>query len=129
MPKLMRFWDFKENKKHGLDPNLVSAYSPLPANWHCKKCDYRWPATIRSRARTPDACPFCDSHNVIIPGKNDVLTLLPDFANFYDFDITKQMELIFVNAVLLLPSQYIIGAKIAITNGMVQSPAESAQIY
>lgn len=32
MPKLMRFWDFKENKKHGLDPNLVSAYSPLPAN-------------------------------------------------------------------------------------------------
>lgn len=50
MPKLMRFWDFKENKKHGLDPNLVSAYSPLPANWHCKKCDYRWPATIRSRA-------------------------------------------------------------------------------
>lgn len=39
------------------------------------------------------------------------------------------MELIFVNAVLLLPSQYIIGAKIAITNGMVQSPAESAQIY
>lgn len=89
MPKLMRFWDFKENKKHDLDPNLVSAYSPLPANWHCKKCDYRWPATIRSRARTPDACPFCDSHNVIIPGKNDVLTLLPDFANFYDFDINE----------------------------------------
>ena len=89
IPKLMRFWDFKENKKHGLDPNLVSAYSPLPANWHCKKCDYRWPATIRSRARTPDACPFCDSHNVIIPGKNDVLTLLPDFANFYDFDINE----------------------------------------
>ena len=89
MPKLMRFWDFKENKKHGLDPNLVSAYSPLPANWHCKKCDYRWPATIRSRARTPDACPFCDSHNVIIPGKNDVLTLLPDFANFYDFDTNE----------------------------------------
>ena len=89
MPKLMRFWDFKENKKHGLDPNLVSAYSPLPANWHCKKCDYRWPATIRSRTRTPDACPFCDSHNVIIPGKNDVLTLLPDFANFYDFDTNE----------------------------------------
>lgn len=89
MPKLMRFWDFKENKKHGLDPNLVSAYSPLPANWHCKKCDYCWPATIRSRARTPDACPFCDSHNVIIPGKNDVLTLLPDFANFYDFDTNE----------------------------------------
>ena len=87
--KLMKFWDFEENKKLGLDPNLLSSHSAEDAKWRCKKCGYHWTAKIRSRNGASDGCPNCDAHNVIIPGINDVLTLVPEFSDYYDFETNE----------------------------------------
>lgn len=87
--KLMKFWDFEENKKLGLDPNLLSSHSADDAKWRCKKCGYHWTAKIRSRNGASDGCPNCDAHNVIIPGINDVLTLVPEFSDYYDFETNE----------------------------------------
>lgn len=85
IPKLAKYWDFKENKKEGLDINLTSAYSIDVAHWHCKKCGYKWSSSIKSRMNAIDACPCCDSGKAIVTGINDVLTVIPDFADIYDF--------------------------------------------
>ena len=85
----MKFWDFEENKKLGLDPNLLSSHSADDAKWRCKKCGYHWTAKIRSRNGASDGCPNCDAHNVIIPGINDVLTLVPEFSDYYDFETNE----------------------------------------
>ena len=87
--KLMKFWDFEGNKKLGLDPNLLSSHSADDAKWRCKKCGYHWTAKIRSRNGASDGCPNCDAHNVIIPGINDVLTLVPEFSDYYDFETNE----------------------------------------
>lgn len=61
--KLMKFWDFEENKKLGLDPNLLSSHSAEDAKWRCKKCGYHWTAKIRSRNGASDGCPNCKDRN------------------------------------------------------------------
>ena len=87
MPKLMRFWDFKKNHEIGLDPNTTSAHAKKQAFWRCEKCGYEWSVSIARRRISPDECPHCQSgySKAIKRGKNDVLTLLPEIAEIYDF--------------------------------------------
>ena len=91
--KLMKYWDFEKNTAIGLDPNTISAYSPEPAYWWCRKCGYKWPAQIRNRSAISDGCPFCDAHKVIIPGQNDILTLFPEFTDLFDVKSDAPLDL------------------------------------
>ena len=89
VPKLMRFWD---KEKNTLDPETVSSHSQKKAFWKCPDCGYEWQASIRSRSRTPDACPCCESGTAIRKGVNDFFTLLPEARDFYDFEKNKGID-------------------------------------
>jgi hypothetical protein len=64
-PDLMKIWDFKKNKKRGLDPYKISLASGLFAWWKCETstCGHHvWEAEIY-RMTNPERskCPFCFS--------------------------------------------------------------------
>ena len=90
-PDLLQFWDFKKNK--GMDANLTSAFSTVVANWKCKKCGYEWQGTIKGRHDANGKCPCCDSGTAIQKGVNDVVTLVPDIVNLYDFEKNAGLDI------------------------------------
>jgi len=83
IPELLEFWDFEKNTDK--DINLISAYSYELAHWKCKKCGYKWEASIKGRTGRNGKCPYCDGRkSVLYPGKNDVLTLCPSALKYFD---------------------------------------------
>ena len=48
--RLMAEWDWKENKKNGIDPHKLTIGSGKKANWVCQK-GHTWAASIYDRAR------------------------------------------------------------------------------
>ena len=72
-PELALEWSPRNEKK----PYEVGPGSHKKAIW-LGKCSHEWEASIRSRVKGT-GCPYC-SHNIVLPGFNDLETLFPDVA-------------------------------------------------
>lgn len=91
VPSLLRFWDFSKNAD--IDPNLTSANSNERAYWRCKDCGYTWSSTIRSRKQSSGLCPCCEGGTRILPGRNDVVSLVPDILSIFDANANPNIDL------------------------------------
>lgn len=77
---LVKKWDYKKNNDK--DVNLTSVHSYEQCFWHCKKCGYKWSESIKNMTIQKGSCPYCERETAIFPGKNDVLTLVPELTDF-----------------------------------------------
>lgn len=68
-------WSEKNNP---LKPTMVSVGSHKKVIWRCSK-GHEWRATVKSRTINNTGCPYC-SHNIILPGYNDLKTSFPEVA-------------------------------------------------
>lgn len=79
-PCLLKEWDYKKNEKM---PSEYSYGSGKKVFWICSTCGYSWQATINSRHKGA-GCPAC-AGNIVVPGKNDLLTMRPSIATEWDY--------------------------------------------
>ena len=79
-PALLREWDYEKNEKK---PSDYSYGSGEKVFWICSTCGYSWQATINSRHRGA-GCPAC-AGNILVSGKNDLLTMRPSIAAEWDY--------------------------------------------
>lgn len=84
--RLMLDWDYGKNK--GVNADFISIYSNRPFNWKCHTCGYEWPVSPAHRSRGHN-CPAC-SGQVIIEGKNDLLSQYPDIAKEWDYELNNK---------------------------------------
>lgn len=75
-PDLLEEWDYVKNGE--LNPEQVTPGTDIKAHWRCKKCGYLWISSIGDRSRG-HGCPNC-ANKVVIPGQNDLATLMPQLA-------------------------------------------------
>lgn len=87
-PKLALEWHPTNNNE--LLPTQVTSYNDKKIWWQCPKCNHAWEATIYSRTRLDCGCPSCSGH-VVIVGKNDLQTVLPEVAK--EWHPTKNADL------------------------------------
>ena len=80
-PDLMSEWDFKKNKK--IDPARLMPNSNKSVWWKCSKCGFEYKAFISNRNRGT-GCKQC-AGQVVISGKNDLLSLFPKIAKEWDY--------------------------------------------
>ena len=86
--KITKFWDFNKNKD--IDINMTSERErKLKVNWRCKKCGYEWQSTVNDRYESTGKCPCCECRHVILPGVNDVATLVPEIMTELDEEKNK----------------------------------------
>ncbi|MBQ2603066.1 MAG: hypothetical protein II583_06585, partial [Oscillospiraceae bacterium] len=79
-PSLLREWDYDKNEKL---PSDYSYGSGEKVFWICSTCGHSWQATINSRHRGA-GCPAC-AGNIVVAGKNDLLTMRPSLATEWDY--------------------------------------------
>ena len=79
----MEEWDWEENSKYNLNPNMLSIKSNKKAFWKCKK-GHSWRATIEKRA-SGRGCPYC-SNRKVLKGYNDLATTNKELLNEWDYN-------------------------------------------
>lgn len=72
-PSLAEEW----STKNKIEPTQVSVGSHKKVLWH-GKCGHEWTAVIKNRVRGA-GCPYC-SHNIVLPGFNDLASRFPNLA-------------------------------------------------
>lgn len=75
-PEMAKEWDYEEN-------GLLKPYEFLPSSnvkvyWKCRKCGYKWKASIGSR-KAGHNCPACAGKKPLV-GTNDLKTLYPEVS-------------------------------------------------
>ena len=80
-PDLAKEWDYENND--GKTPDQFTRGSNERINWICEKCGHRWCAKINGRTGG-DGCPCCTGR-VVVPGKNDLVTLKPELVKEWDY--------------------------------------------
>lgn len=83
VPKMMRFWDHEKNTE---DPALLSPGSKKTAFWKCPDCGYAWSSAIATRYAAKPLCPCHELKRAVSRGYNDILTIAPEAAKYYDFE-------------------------------------------
>ena len=73
-PELAKEWS---DKNLPLQPTMVGPGTHKKVIWR-GSCGHEWTASVRSRVRGT-GCPYC-SHNIVLPGFNDLQTLHPEVA-------------------------------------------------
>lgn len=73
-PELANEW-FDRN--YPLEPTMIGSGTHKKVFWK-GRCGHEWAASVRSRVRGA-GCPYC-SHNIILPGFNDLETAFPELA-------------------------------------------------
>ena len=73
-PELAKEWS---EKNLTLKPTMVGPGTHKKVIWR-GSCGHEWTASVRSRVRGT-GCPYC-SHNIVLPGFNDLQTLHPEVA-------------------------------------------------
>ena len=73
-PLLVKQW----SKKNKIKSTEVSIGSHKKVIWRCEK-GHEWETAVKSRTINKTGCPYC-SHNKVLAGFNDLVTLLPDIA-------------------------------------------------
>ena len=91
VPSLMKFWS--ERLNISISPNDIFPSSNTNVFWECPKCGYTWKQSPRQRKKHIDECPYCDLHAVLYVGHNDVLTLLPELARFFDAEAPENTDI------------------------------------
>ena len=74
---LMKEWDYEENNKLNINPNVVGVGSHTKAWWKCKK-GHSWQTEIKARV-SGIGCPYCVNKK-ILKGFNDFATAYPELA-------------------------------------------------
>ena len=88
-PDIAKQWDYKKNKP--LRPEqFYTGSSRLKVWWICPN-GHSWKATVASRTLNGTGCPIC-SNRKIIPGYNDLKTLKPDVANWWNFEKNGELK-------------------------------------
>ena len=77
-PHIAKEWDYEKNDNQ-LPENFYSG-STAKAWWRCSK-GHSWHAQVRTRKKY--GCPYC-AGNIVEPGVNDLLTLYPNVASWWD---------------------------------------------
>lgn len=75
-PRIAAEWNYEKNKK--LLPTEVFEVSGKKVWWRCEK-GHEWQATIASRTKKKNGCPYCAGQRLIY-GVNDIETQRPDIA-------------------------------------------------
>lgn len=78
-PDLLQDWSVKNT----ISPEEVTYGSRKRVTWLCHKCGYEWETTVKNRALSHRGCAVCSGKKVM-SGYNDVGTMHPELANFYD---------------------------------------------
>lgn len=86
-PLLEKEWDYDKNEGK---PSDYTYGSGKKAHWKCSTCGHSWYAQISSRAKGA-GCPAC-AGNVVVKGKNDLLTVRPDLALEWDYEKNKDVK-------------------------------------
>ena len=82
---LLDEWDYDENKKQGITPEIVAFKSNKKVSWICSKDKrHKWEATIFSRVEG-NGCPVCDGKKVIV-GVNDLTTTHKELCKEWDYE-------------------------------------------
>lgn len=89
VPALMRFWN---NDKNIRNPNTILINSSKRAFWICRNCGYEWQAIIRCQNEGSGKCKCCELFWVVKKGVSDMLTLLPELKDSYDFEKNKEID-------------------------------------
>ena len=80
-PELLNIWNYEENEKIGIFPNLVTSGSHHNVYWKCEK-QHIYMRTIREQVKNGE-CPIC-KHKKLLSGFNDVETLYPELSSFFN---------------------------------------------
>lgn len=87
VPKMMRFWDHEKNTE---DPASLSPGSKKTAFWKCPDCGYAWSSAIATRYAAKPLCPCHELKRAVSKGYNDILTIAPEAAKYYDFETNEK---------------------------------------
>lgn len=72
-PDLLKEWDYTENKKLGLEPEHVSAFSGKKAHWTCSLCGRKYKKIIRQKAGQGVGCRRCANKKPTSEKKEDAI--------------------------------------------------------
>lgn len=89
-PLMAAQWDHEANT---VPMDGISIYSRSPAHWRCPKCAFKWIDKPYNRQKTRCLCPHCETHQLVIPGIDDILTLHPAIAESFISDENKNINL------------------------------------
>ena len=81
-PELLKEWDYNRNER---DPYTILPNSNLKFWWKCSKCGYEYEQCASDRTNRKRGCPLC-SHQVLVPGTNDLATQFPEIAKEWNYD-------------------------------------------
>ena len=90
VPDLIKFWDHNKNT---LDPALTPSNSPERVFWICSNCGYEWCTAINMQINSTAKCKCCELHIVPRKGVSDVLTLVPEIVDSYNFEKNKSIDI------------------------------------
>lgn len=82
-PDLSLEWNYDKNGT--LTPEMFSANSDQKMWWKCKK-GHEWQASIKSRNKDGNKCPYCSNYYVLT-GYNDLKTLNPQLSQEWDYEL------------------------------------------
>ena len=81
-PDIAKSWYYRKNGK--LRPENFFVTSHKKVWWKCPK-GHHWQATIAARTHNGQGCPIC-ANRIILPGYNDLATLDPEIAKFWNYE-------------------------------------------
>lgn len=87
-PELLLEWNYEKNGS--LKPEYISYMSGKKVWWRCKDCGYEWQAVISSRY-VGNGCKAC-AGQILVVGKNDLLSQNPKLAKEWDYDKNKTIK-------------------------------------
>ncbi len=58
-PELLIDWDFEENAKKHIYPDMIQFNSSEKVKWICHECGYKWETSLRARTVTGSGCIQC----------------------------------------------------------------------
>ncbi|MCQ2499797.1 MAG: zinc-ribbon domain-containing protein, partial [Lachnospiraceae bacterium] len=81
IPHMLKMWDSERNTEN---PEDVSANLTEARSWRCPVCGYRWEVSPKSRYKGSGLCPCHEANKAIMPGVNDVLTVVSGLSALLD---------------------------------------------
>jgi len=89
-PELLLEWDYEKNKELGFDPKKITYGSHKKVFWICKKCGYKWEATINKRTMGRN-CPACAGHKIKLDDSNSLAYCYPELLLEWNYKKNKDL--------------------------------------
>jgi len=90
-PQLMSEWDWEENNKLFLDPNILTHGTSKRAHWICPK-GHKYLANISNRTISGSGCPYC-AGLLPVKGETDLATTHPQLIKEWDWEENNKLSL------------------------------------